>query len=111
MVDSDHWMSAGVAPRVNVLVEGNAIYTPLTLDKGVNVVRFADAANLAVAGHLWDENRLQLAFKPFLMVQNEGRGQLIAFTQDPTARGYMRGLDVLFLNAIFRAPSHAGKVR
>jgi hypothetical protein len=111
VVDSDHWMSAGVAPRVNVLVEGNAIYTPLTLDKGVNVVRFADAANLAVAGHLWDENRLQLAFKPFLMVQNEGRGQLIAFTQDPTARGYMRGLDVLFLNAIFRAPSHAGKVR
>lgn len=111
IVDRDHWMGAGVAPRVNILVEGSAIYAPLTLDKGVNAAHFAKAGELVVAGHLWEENRLQLAYKPFVMVQPEGRGQLIAFTQDPTARGYMRGLDVIFLNAIFRAPAHTGRVR
>ena len=104
-------MAAGVAPSLNVLVEGNAIYTPLTLDKGVNAARFASADRLVAAGHLWKENRLQLAYKPLVMVQPEGQGQVIAFTQDPTARGYMRGLDAIFLNAIFRAPAHSGKIR
>jgi hypothetical protein len=110
-VDPDHWLGAGVAPRLNVLVEGNAIFTPLTLDKGVNAVRFAPADQLLVAGHLWEENRRQLAFKPLAMVQQEQRGQIIAFTQDPTARGYLRGLDVLFMNAVFRGPAHAARVR
>ena len=32
--------------------------------------------------------------------------QLIGFAHDPTARGFMRGLDVLFLNAVFRGSSH-----
>jgi hypothetical protein len=111
VVDADHWLGAGVLPRLNVLVEGSSVYTPLTYDKGVNAVHFASSDDLLVAGHLWKENRLQLAFKPFVMVQPEGRGQLIAFTQDPTARGYMRGLDILFLNAVLRGPSYTSKVR
>ena len=111
VVDPDHWLGAGAAPRVNVLVEGSAIYTPLKLDKGVNVVRFADADDLLVAGHLWKENRAQLAFKPVVMAQADERGHLIAFTQDPTARGYLRGLDVLFMNAVFRGAAHATPVR
>jgi hypothetical protein len=111
VLDPDHWMSAGVPERITVLVEGSAIYTPLTLDKGVNAARFTGADELLVAGHLWRENRLQLAYKPFVMVQPEGRGALIAFTQDPTARGYMRGLDTLFMNAVLRAPSFTDRVR
>jgi zinc carboxypeptidase len=111
VVDPDHWLGAGAAPTVNVLVEGNAIYTPLKLDQGVNVVRFSGPDRLTVAGTLWDENRRQLAFKPVVMVQSQGRGQLIAFTQDPAARGFLRGMDVLFLNAIFRGAAHASPVR
>ncbi|HEY0112982.1 MAG TPA: M14 family metallopeptidase [Allosphingosinicella sp.] len=111
IVDQDHWLAAGAAPKVSVLVEGSAIYTPLKLDQGVNVARFADARELVVAGQLWEENRLQLAYKPFVMAQPQGRGHLIAFTQDPTLRAYLRGLDVLFLNAIFRGAAHASPVR
>ena len=111
VLDPDHWMSAGVPPRINVLVEGSAIYTPLTLDKGANAARFAKADELLVAGYLWRENRLQLAYKPYVMVQPEGRGQLIAFTQDPTARGYLRGLDTLFMNAVLRSASFTERVR
>jgi hypothetical protein len=111
VVDPDHWMGAGAAPTVNVMVTGTTIFEPLKLDSGVNVARFAAPEELSVAGYLWEENRKQLAFKPFLMVQPEENGYYIAFTQDPAARGYMRGLDVLFLNALFRAPAHASRVR
>jgi hypothetical protein len=111
VVDPDHWLGAGVAPTVNTLLEGSAIFTPLKRDQGVNVAHFAAADQLLAAGYLWEENRQQLAFKPFVMVQSEGRGQLIAFTQDPTVRAFMRGLDVLFLNAIFRGAAHASPVR
>jgi hypothetical protein len=111
VVDPDHWLGAGAAPTVNVMVTGPLIFEPLRLDKGINVVRFATADELLVAGHLWEENRQQLAFKPVLMVQPEEGGYLIAFTQDPTVRGFMRGMDVLFMNAVFRAPAHAKRVR
>ncbi|RYF94227.1 MAG: zinc carboxypeptidase [Caulobacteraceae bacterium] len=111
LVDRDHWLGAGVAPNVNVLAAGGAIYTPLRLDQGVNVARFAAADEVLVAGYLWKETRQQLAFKPLVMVQELGRGQVIAFTQDPTARGFQRGMDVLFLNAIFRGAAHASPTR
>ena len=111
VVDPDHWLGAGAQSRVNVLLEGGTVYTPLKLDQGTNVARFAAADELLVAGHLWAENRKQLAFKPLVMTQESGRGHLIAFTQDPTARGFQRGMDVLFLNAVFRGAAHADPVR
>ncbi|WGM40483.1 M14 family metallopeptidase [Caulobacter sp. NIBR1757] len=111
VVDGDHWLGAGVAPTVNVLAGGGSIYTPLRLDQGVNVARFAPADEVLVAGYLWKETRQQLAFKPLVMIQETGRGQVIAFTQDPTARGFQRGMDVLFLNAIFRGAAHASPTR
>ena len=101
-LEPDHWLSTGLPSRLNVLVNGSAIYSPLRRDEGVNVARFPAASDLLVAGHLWEENRRQLAFKPYVMVRPMGQGRVIGFTQDPTFRGYLRGLDVLFLNAIFR---------
>jgi len=44
-----------------------------------------------------------------LMVQQHGRGMAIGFTADPNYRAYMDGLNILLMNAIFRAPAHAGK--
>jgi hypothetical protein len=92
---------------VNVLLTGSAIFTPIKRDKGANVLRFAAADELIASGHLWEENRRQLAYKPFVVVQRHGRGLVIAFTADPSFRAYIRGLDVLLLNALFRAPAHA----
>ena len=108
-VDGDHWLGAGVAPSVNVLVRGSDIYTPITLDKGTNVARFAAAADLIISGYAWQENREQLAYKPFAVVQASGEGFVIAFTQDPNVRAYLDGLNVIFMNAIFRGSAHASK--
>lgn len=110
-VDRQHWLSAGLPDRLTVLVNGAAIYEPLRLDEGSNVLRYVGADELPVAGHLWAENRAQLAFKPYVMVNSVGRGQVIAFTQDPTFRGFLHGQDVLFLNAIFRGAAHSSPVR
>ncbi|CAN5233342.1 M14 family zinc carboxypeptidase [soil metagenome] len=106
-MDPEHWLSAGVAPSVNVLVQGGDIYTPLKTGEGTNVARFPAAADLLASGQLWAENRAQLAFKPAVMVSPHGRGTLIAFAQDPTFRGYMDGLTVLFANAVFKGPAHS----
>jgi len=40
-------------------------------------------------------------------VQKSGRGHIVAFTQDPTYRAYMDGLNVILANAIFRGSAHA----
>ena len=106
-VDPDHWLGAGVASTLNILVRGSDIYTPIRLDSGVNVARFKAADDLLISGYIWEENRKQLAYKPFAVVQAQGRGFVIAFTQDPNIRAYLDGLNVIFANAIFRGAAHA----
>ena len=107
VVDADHWITAGLPDTVYAMLRGNAIYTPLSLEKGVNALRWAGPDDLVASGYLWEENRRQLAFKPFVMVQARGRGFVIGFTADPNFRGYSHGLNVLFVNAVFRGAAHA----
>ena len=110
-VDPDHWLGAGVASTINVLYRGTDIYTPIRLDTGTNVARFQSAESLLASGYMWEENRKQLAYKPFAAVQKSGAGFVIAFTVDPNIRAYQTGLHVIFMNAIFRGSAHARPVR
>jgi hypothetical protein len=109
-VDPDHWLGAGVAPKLNVLANGRDIYTPIRHDKGVNVAIYAEADELVASGYMWEENRKQMAYKPFAVVQPVDRGFVVAFTQDPNYRAYLDGLNVIFMNAIFRGAAHARPV-
>ena len=106
-LDVDSWMTAGLEGSVNALVNGRRIFSPITLDDGVNAARFAGADALVASGYMWEENRRQLAYKPFVVVENHGRGVVVGFTTDPTFRAYLDGLNVLFLNAVFRGPARA----
>ena len=110
-VDQDHWLGAGVAPTINALVSGGQIFAPATLDRGVNVARFVGPDDLLISGYMWRETRDQFAYKPFVVAESMGAGQVIAFTQDPTRRAYLDGLNVLFANAIFRAPAYTRRPR
>ena len=110
-VDPDHWLGAGAASTLNVLTRGPDIYTPIRLDKGVNVAVFKSADELLASGYLWEQNRRQLAYKPFAVAQPTGRGFVIGFTQDPNVRAYLDGLNVIFMNAIMRGSAHARPVR
>jgi hypothetical protein len=106
--DAEHWLAAGLASRLNVLVVGPDIYAPLRRDLGDTVVRFAAPDDLAASGVLWGDNQSQLAYKPFVIAQALGAGWVIGFTQDPNTRGYLDGLATLFANALFRGPARAG---
>jgi hypothetical protein len=110
-VDPDHWLGAGVAPTLNVLVRGPDIYTPIKMDKGVNVALFRGADDLLASGYIWEQNRKQLAYKPFVVAQRSGKGYVIGFTQDPNVRAYLDGLNIIFMNAILRGSAHARPVR
>jgi hypothetical protein len=104
--DPDHWLTAGVPEIIYAMVEGREIFTPIKLDKGVNAAVMPSAKELLASGYLWEENRKQMAYKPLVVVQREGRGAVIGFVADPNFRAYQDGMNVFFLNAIFRAPAH-----
>jgi hypothetical protein len=105
--DPDHWMTVGLPETVHVLYGGSAVYRPLRLDAGSNALRFAGPDELLASGYLWEENRKLLAHKPFVMVEEHGRGLVIGITADPTVRAYLDGLDLVLLNAVLRGPAHA----
>lgn len=103
--EPDHFLSAGYDAGAVVLATGTQIFTPLDRAKGINVLRFAAPAGLVASGYVWDENRKQLSYKPYLMAQRQGRGLVIGFAHDPSTRGYLEGLDLLIANAVLVAPS------
>ncbi len=105
VADREHFLSAGYDGGAVVLATGSQIFTPLDRSDGVNVMRFEAADELIASGYVWDENRRQLAFKPYLMAQPTGRGLTIAFAHDPATRAYLDGLDLLIANAVIVAPS------
>lgn len=105
VADPDHFLSAGYDEGAVVLAGGSTIFTPLARADGINVLRFAAADKLIASGYVWEENRRQLAFKPYLMAQPGGRGLVIGFAHDPTTRAYLDGLDLLLANAVLIAPA------
>ena len=105
-VDRNNFLSAGYDGAAPVVVaDGSLVLSPLALGDGTNVVRFAAPDTLVASGYVWDENRRQLAFKPYMMAQQTGRGMAIGFVHDPSVRGYLEGLDLLLANAVLVAPS------
>tara|TARA_R110000868_G_scaffold102999_9_gene283725 strand:- start:827 stop:2263 length:1437 start_codon:yes stop_codon:yes gene_type:complete len=110
-VDQEHWLTAGVNKNVVALVTGSDIYAPITLNSGKNLAWFTGPETLLASGYLWQENKKQLAYKPFLIHQPLGKGMLVSFTQEPTTRAYLDGLNVLLTNSIFRAAAHAKPLR
>jgi hypothetical protein len=104
-LDTEHWLAAGYENGVNVMVDSRDVFTPLKLDKGRNVGVYVSADQLLLSGFTWDASREQLANKAYLMVQNHGRGRVVAFAEDPNYRAYCDGLNLLFLNGVFFGPS------
>lgn len=107
--DAEHWLTAGLARRVHIMMTGSDIYRPLTRDQGENVVRFASAGDLTASGVVWPANRAQLAYKPLVALQPMGRGFVVAFTADPTWRGQTDGLDGLLAAAIYQTVARSGR--
>ncbi|HKJ01375.1 MAG TPA: M14 family zinc carboxypeptidase [Longimicrobiales bacterium] len=104
LLDTDHWLAAGTDGEIGALVDGSRIFTPITLDEGQNVGRYADMDALVESGIVWDAARPQLANKAFLIHQPVGRGQVVAFAEDPNYRAYAEATELLFMNAVLLGP-------
>ncbi|MAL10364.1 MAG: carboxypeptidase [Maricaulis sp.] len=109
--NADAWMSAGYDDGAYALVTGSDIYSTVPLDELTTALRFAGPSDVVGGGYLWEENRAQIAFKPFVVSRRSGSGYVIAFTQDPTTRAYQEGLDLTLLNAVLLGPAHASPLR
>lgn len=103
-LDTDHWLAAGTDGEIGALVEGSRVFRPIDLDAGTNVGRYAELDELVLGGVVWEEARPQLASKAFLMHQPVGRGQIVAFAEDPNYRAYTEATQLLFLNAVLLGP-------
>jgi hypothetical protein len=107
-LDPEMWLAAGVGGELPVLVDSTRVLLPPAgpAQSGRRVVaRYAPADRLRLSGHLWPESRERLPGAVFLYEERVGRGRVIAFAEDPSFRGFWRGSDRLFLNAVVLGPS------
>jgi hypothetical protein len=103
-LDTEHWLAAGTDGEIGVLVEGSRVFSPITLDRGQNVGRYGGVDDLVLGGIVWEAARPQLAHKAFLIHQPVGRGQIVAFAEDPNYRAYAEASQLLFMNAVLLGP-------
>jgi len=104
LLDTEHWLASGTDGEIGVLVEGTRVFSPITLDRGTNVGRYASVDDLVMGGIVWEDAKPQLASKPFLIHQPVGGGHLIAFAEDPNYRAYAEATQLLFINAVLLGP-------
>ncbi len=107
-LDNELWLSAGYLADFPALVDSSRIYLapggPPDAGKRV-VARYGRGDYLRIAGHLWSESRERLSGAVLAYEERIGRGRVILFAEDPNFRGYWRGADRLFLNAVVLSPS------
>lgn len=104
VLDTEHWLASGTDGELGVFVESSLVVSPITLDRGRNVVRYAALDDLVLSGVVWEDARPQLANKAYLIHQPVGRGQVVAFAEDPNYRAYTEATMLLFMNAVLLGP-------
>jgi hypothetical protein len=108
-LDPDYWLSAGYdGGEIPVLVDSDRLYLPpdgpLTSRRRV-IARYAESVTATLSGHAWPETLERIQGAVFLYEERVGAGRIIAFAEDPNYRGYWRGANRLFLNAVVLGPS------
>jgi hypothetical protein len=95
-----HWLRAGLDDEIQTVIEGARVFAPIRLNNGTNVGVYAKQDRLVAAGLVWEEAKPLLAERAYLMHQPMGRGQIIAFAEDPNYRAYAEATQLLFINAV-----------
>ena len=104
MLDREHWLAAGYEGECAAVSNTSAVFTPVKLDRGTNVGIYAQQERLLLSGFVFRDKLEQLPKKAWLIHQPHGRGHVVAFTEDPNFRGFVDGLNGMFVNAVFFGP-------
>jgi hypothetical protein len=107
VLDENEWIISGYDYDLPVLINSNRLYRapdgpPSPAQR--TPVRVAEGDDIRIAGHMWEENLERLPGSVFLYEQRVGSGRIISFAEDVNFRGYWRGADRLFLNAVLLGP-------
>ena len=108
-LDSTRWLTSGYTDEdLPFLVFSDRIYLapegPPSSRRRV-VAHVAETAPVRLAGHAWEESLERLPGAVLVYEERVGDGRVVAFAEDPNFRGYWRGADRLFLNAVILGPS------
>lgn len=101
--DMNHFLSYGYNENTNVLINSNYVFMPSK--GGRNIATFVDESELKTSGFVWEKMKKALSEKAYLIDEPTGRGHVILYADDPNFRACWDGLNRLFLNSIFFAPS------
>jgi hypothetical protein len=106
-IDPDTWLSAGYDDGFVALINSPRVYLqPTGAPSGGRRSPIVIARQeMRASGHMWDESLERLPGSLFAYEERAGRGRVISFTDDVNFRGYWRGADRLFLNAVIFGPS------
>ena len=107
-LDPEIWLTAGYSEDLPALVDSSRIFLEPEgpPNSGQRVVgRYGKGDYLLMSGYLWPESRERLSGAVFAYEERVGRGRVILFAEDLNFRGYWRGADRLFLNAVALSPS------
>lgn len=108
-LDTRHWMTAGARATLPVLVNSTRLWQrPAEAASPARHVLATYADSLPMSGHAWRETTERIRGSVFLYEERVGAGRVVAFAEDPNFRGYWRGANRLFLNAVVLAPSGRG---
>ncbi len=105
--DHEEWLVSGYDNGLPLLINSNKLYrspdgAPTSARRSAIKIPEED---FHIAGHLWEENMERLGGSVFLYEERVGSGRIISFAEDVNFRGYWRGADRLFLNAVLLGPS------
>lgn len=106
-LDDENWLTSGYSHGFPALVNSNRIYLSpegAPTSRKNTPVMIADGQS-KISGHAWQENLERTPGTVFAYEERVGSGRVIAFAEDINFRGYWRGANRLFLNAVILGPS------
>ncbi len=109
--NEEHWVNFSIPKHLYSFYEGADIYKPINSANGANPIVYAGANEIRASGILWDANLNQMAFKPFVIVANKGRGFAIGVNSSLSFRAQNRGLEPLLFNMLIGAPTRANPLK
>ena len=98
-VDLTHPLAFGYTRRSLPVWRDHGYFFALPENPYVTPVRLTDDPHLS--GYVSDENEARLAGSPSAMAVGNGQGSVVLLVDNPNFRGYWRGTQRLFLNALF----------
>ena len=101
-----HWVTYGYESDLNVFYAGNIFLTPTRETGGRSLVTFVEKGSCLSSGFCWPKTLEIMAETPYAVHRRMGRGNIVAFADDPNFRAMYPSLQRLFINAVMFGASH-----